>query len=199
VRPTKFSGATISAFEVQMLGTIKDIIRKGHVRRIERDAIVFDETSVQAAADVVYIDCTASAFVSRPTVPVFDGDRIMVQLVRNGQTCLSAAFIAHVEAAYHDEAEKNELCAPVRLPSADLDWARWTLADLRNARRWDADKELRRWVLEHRLSGAGVGSPDESAHGPEAARIRAGLREIRPRAEANLARLLADHDGQPSA
>jgi hypothetical protein len=189
-RPSKFSGATISAHEIGMLATIKDVVRKGYVQRIGRDAIELEGGQVQSRTDSLYIDCTGRAFTSRPTVPVFDGDRITVQLVRGGLTCLSAAFVAHVESMDRDEAEKNELCAPILLPSTDVDLLRWMLADLRNARRWGADKDLRRWVQEHRLSGAGVGSADESARGAEADRIRAGLRELRPKAEANLARLL---------
>jgi hypothetical protein len=190
VRPTKYSGATISLAEVEMLRAIKDVVRKGFVRRITRDAIVLDAGTVPGSPDALYIDCTARAFTSRPSVPVFDGDRITIQLVRAGLTCLSAAFVAHVEAAYSDEAEKNELCVPLRLPSTDMDWAHWALGDLRNARRWGADKALRRWVEQHPLSGAAVGGQDESARGAEADGIRAALRELRPRAEANLARLL---------
>ncbi len=192
VRPTKYSGATISINEVEMLGAIKDVVRMGYVRRIARDAIVLDQGSVPAVAGALYVDCTGRAFTSRPTVPIFDGDRITIQLVRAGLTCLSAAFVAHVEAAYQDEKEKNELCAPLKLPSTHVDWVRWVLGDLRNARRWGADKELRRWMEEHPLTGAGVGSPDDSARGAEADRIRAGLREMRPKAEANLARLLEE-------
>ena len=174
-----------------MLRAIKDVVRKGFVRRIAREAIVLDGGTVPSAADALYIDCTGRAFTARPTVPVFDGDRITIQLVRAGLTCLSAAFVAHVEATYRDQAEKNELCTPIALPSTDVDWLRWTLGDLRNARRWGADKELRRWVQEHRLSGAGVGGSDDSARGADADRIRAALREVRPKAEAGLARLLA--------
>ena len=190
VRPTKYSGATISLAEVEMLRTIRDVVRKGYVQRITRDAIVCDEASVPADPHALYVDCTARAFTSRPAVPVFDGNRITIQLVRAGLTCLSAAFVAHVEAAYSDEAEKNELCAPVKLPSTDIDWAHWQIGDLRNARRWGADKPLRRWVEQHPLSGAAAGGPDESARGAEADRIRAALRDVRPKAEANLARLL---------
>jgi hypothetical protein len=192
VRPSKYSGATISVPEVEMLRSIKDVVRMGYVRRIARDAIVLDHGSVKSTADALYIDCTGSAFTSRPPVPVFDGNRITIQLVRAGQTCLSAAFVARVEAAYQDEGEKNDLCAPLRLPSTHLDLVRWMLGDLRNARRWGADKELRRWMEEHRLSGAGVGGPDESARGAEADRIRVGLRDMRPKAEANLALLLEE-------
>jgi hypothetical protein len=190
VRPTKYSGATISVQEVEMLRAIKDVVRRGFVRRIARNAIVLDGGTVPGTADALYIDCTGRAFTSRPTVPVFDGDRITIQLVRGGLTCLSAAFVAHVEAKYRDQAEKNELCTPVVLPGTDVDWLRWALGDLRNARRWGADKDLRRWVQENRLSGAGIGTADDSARSAEADRIRAGLREVRPKAEANLARLL---------
>lgn len=189
-RPSKFSGATISEHEIGMLAAIEDVVRKGYVRRIGRDAIVLDGGEVPAHAASLYIDCTGRAFTSRPTVPVFDGSRINVQLVRSGLTCLSAAFVAHVEVAYQDDAMKNDLCSPILLPSTDVDLLRWMLADLRNARRWGADKDLRRWVQECRLSGAAVGSAHENARGAEADRIRAGMREFRPKAEANLARLL---------
>jgi hypothetical protein len=40
VWPTVFRGATLSILEVEALSTIKDVVRKGRVRRIERDAIV---------------------------------------------------------------------------------------------------------------------------------------------------------------
>jgi len=69
------------------------------------------------------------------------------------------------------------------------------LQDARNARRWSADKDLRRWVAEHRLSGLGVGSrttqPDEVRQA-----IIQRIREARPRAEANLARLAGEAEGR---
>jgi hypothetical protein len=34
-------------------------------------------------------------------------------MVRTCQPTFSAAFVAHIEATFHDEAEKNGLCAPV--------------------------------------------------------------------------------------
>ena len=43
-------------------------------------------------------------------MPVFAEDRITLQSVRTCQQVFSAAFIGHVEAAYDDEAHKNELC-----------------------------------------------------------------------------------------
>ena len=192
VRPTMYRGATISTTEVKMLRTIRNVVRKGQVRRIERGAILLEHGKTESAPNALYVDCTARAVGHRPTVPVFNGNRITIQMVRAGLICFSAAIIAHVEGTYEDEAEKNELCLPVQVGRTDLDWLHLALADLRTGRRWGANKALRRWVSEHRLSGSGAGSADESAYGPEAERIRERLREARPRAEANLARLVAE-------
>ncbi len=74
VWPTVFRGATLSILEVEALSTIKDVVRKGRVRRIERDAIVLEKGTVDAAPDDLYVDCTAKAFSRRPPVAVFNGE-----------------------------------------------------------------------------------------------------------------------------
>ena len=193
VWPTAFRGATLSILEVEALSTIKDVVRKGRVRRIERDAIVLERGKVDAAPDDLYVDCTAKAFSRRPPVPVFHGDQIMLQQVRPGRLSFSAAFIAHVEAVYDDDAIKNDLCAPIPTPDIAADLLTSMLSDLRNGRRWATEKALRPWIAEHRLSGAGF--PDTgAASDAEGILILERLREARPRAAANLARLVADLD-----
>jgi hypothetical protein len=191
VRPSMYRGATISVREVEMLRAIADVVRLGHVKRILGGAIELDDGRVPAAPDKLYIDCTARAIGCRPPVPVFAGRTVTVQAVRAHLVCLSAAVIAHVEGAYDGDAAKNELCRPIPVASSDVDWLRAALADLEAGRRWGADKALRRFMAEHRLIGATVGGPSEAARGAEAERVRERLREFRPRAEANLARLLA--------
>jgi len=153
VRPTGFRGATLSILEVEALSTIKDVVRKGRVRRIERDAIVLEKGTVDAAPDDLYVDCTAKAFSRRPPVPVFNGDQITLQMLRTGRFSFSAAFIAHAEAVYDDDAIKNDLCAPISTPDVAADWLRNMLSDLRNGQRWAAEKALRKWIAGHRLSG----------------------------------------------
>ena len=67
------------------------------------------------------------------------------------------------------------------------------LSDLRNGQRWAAEKALRTWIAEHRLSGAGF--PDTGAASrPEGMGILERLREARLGAAANLARLVAELD-----
>jgi hypothetical protein len=193
VLPTVYRGATLSLLEVEALSKIKDVVRKGRVRRIERDTIVLEEGTVDASPGDLFVDCTAKAFSRRAQVPVFNADNITLQIVRFGGLCFSAAFIAHVEAGYADDAIKNDLCAPISTPDVAADWLRDMISDLRNGQRWAAEKALRPWVAEHRLSGAGF--PDTgTASSPEGISILQRLRIARPRAAANLARLVAELD-----
>jgi hypothetical protein len=193
VWPTAYRGATLSILEVEALGSIKHVVRKGRVKRIERDAIVLERGKVDAAQDDLYVDCTAKAFSRRSPVPVFHENQITIQQVRPGRLSFSAAFIAHVEAVYDDDAIKNDLCGPISTPDIAADLIRNMLSDLRNGRRWATEKILRQWIAEHRLSGAGFSNTD-AASGPERIRILERLHEARPRAAANLARIIAELD-----
>ena len=190
VAPTMYRGATMSEAEVATLRTIKDVVRMGHVRAITRNRIELDHGAIEAAPDTLYIDCTARALRERAPQPIFAGDTITVQLVRAQLVSISVATIAHVEANYGSDEEKNDLCRPIPPAFSDIDWLRTTLADLRAAKRWSMDKPLRKWIAAHRLSGFGSRGV---AH-PEAESINARIRDARPRAEENLARLVAALD-----
>ena len=192
VTPTMYRGATISCLEVEALRSIKDVVRKGRVLRIEHQTVILEHGTIEGCSGSLYVDCTAKAFDTRPSVRVFDGDRITIQMLRSGAFCLSAAVIGHIEAAYDDETIKNELCKPMQSPNAPEDLVRRALEELQAGRRWSVDKTLHRWVAEHRLTGAGIGQADVAAHDPDADRIRKRLREARPKAEANLSRLIAE-------
>jgi hypothetical protein len=194
VTPTMYRGATMSEAEIATLRAIKDVVRKGHVRTIARDRVELDHGTIEATPDTLYIDCTARALQERLPQPIFAGDAITIQLVRAQLVSISAAAIAHVEANYGSDEEKNDLCRPIPPAFSDIDWLRTTLADLHTAKRWSADKPLRKWIASHRLSGfgsRGVGLPDADS-------INARIRDARPRAEANLTRLLAALDDAPA-
>ncbi|MGA8007006.1 MAG: NAD(P)-binding protein, partial [Burkholderiales bacterium] len=49
--PTMYRGATVSADELEQLRRIEDVVRLGHVRRIERDRIVLDGGAVATSPD----------------------------------------------------------------------------------------------------------------------------------------------------
>jgi len=192
VMPTMYHSATISIGEVQALRCIKNVVRFGRIKRIERGAVILERGEVETGADDLYVDCTASALGRRPTRPVFEDGRITIQTVRAALFCLSAASIAYVEARVDDEALKNRLCPPLALPNSSEDWLPMTLGELSVQKQWAEHPALRQWVSEHRLTGSNLRSKrTERPLDPEGKAIRDRLSSAVPRAIANLERLMA--------
>lgn len=152
VRPRMYRCATVSQPEFEQLRRITDVVRMGHVQRIEPTAIVLEQGSITTFPSALYIDCTADGAPERPAIAVFDGNQLTLQAVRGCQQVFSAAFTAHVEVAYADDAVKNELCEPIPHPDRDVDWLRLTRADLRNFARWLDDPDLIDWLSAARLN-----------------------------------------------
>ena len=155
VRPQMFHAATVSAAELAQLRRIKNVVRMGRVTAIEETEIVLEQGTIETGPDHIHVDCSASAITRRDTKPVFDGDTITPQTVRSYQPVFSASIIAHVEAAYDDEAEKNRLCSVVPLPNGIADFLPMTAAMMMNQYNWGQDKALSAWILNNRLDGFG--------------------------------------------
>lgn len=151
IRPAMYRCATVTRLELEQLRRITNVVRMGHLRAIEADRMVLDGGAVTVDGDELFIDCTADGAEKRPATPIFDSGRITLQSVRGCQQIFSAALIAHVEAAYPDDAVKNELCVPLPHPDTDLDWLRLALADYTNQLRWFDDPELMSWLSAARL------------------------------------------------
>jgi NAD(P)-binding Rossmann-like domain len=150
-RPTMYRCATVSRAELEQLRGITNVLRLGHVSRIEHDKIVLDDGELRAHPSTLYIDCTANGLERRPNLPVFDGQRITLQCVRGCQPVFSAAVIGHVEATKPDVRAKNGLCAPVPYPVDDLDWLRMLIVENDNHTRWLDDPEMAQWLESSRL------------------------------------------------
>ena len=153
VRPQMFHGATISQMELEELRKIKNVVRKGRVQSIEKDQITFKEGSIPTSENHIHVDCSASAISNLEMKPIFAGDLITPQTVRSYQPVFSAAFIAHVEAAYETEEQKNKLCQVVPLPNHDTDWIRMMAVFMMNQFNWSQEKDLRHWLRANRLDG----------------------------------------------
>ena len=156
VQPSMFHSAIMSDSEVNLLTRIKNIVRMGRVQRIELNQIVLERGRVVTDPQRLYVDCSASAVVRRPIVPVFDGDKITPQFVRTVQPTFSAALTAYVEVHYGDDAEKNKICTVVPLPDEPTDWLRMYGVNMGNQYRWSRDKKLRAWIEASRLDGFGA-------------------------------------------
>ena len=167
VEPTTYRCAVVSQTELAQLRRIGDVVRRGHVRRIEPTKIVLDQGTVPADPDTLYIDCSACAIVMPPVLPVFDGARINLFMVRTCQPLFSAAVIAYVESHVTDPTEKNALCTVVPSPERPIDWLRMWAVTLANTARWRQHAGLSAWLMQCRLNGFAVYmrgvKPDDTA------------------------------------
>ena len=152
VDPTMYHCAIVSLGELEQLRSINDVVRLGHIDTVEAEHVVMRDGTVPVDVPSLYVDCTTQGLPRPPSVPVFDGRHITLQSVRGCQQVFSSAFVAHVEAAYGDDATRNELCQPITHPDAPLDWLRMLLSDNRAQTRWLRDPELMDWLAASRLN-----------------------------------------------
>jgi hypothetical protein len=167
VEPTTYRCGTVSRDELDLLLGIADVVRLGRLRAIEPTRIVLEQGTLPANPDTLYVDCSASAIQLPPELPVFDGARINLFMVRFCQPLFSAALIAFVESHVEHDAERNALCAVVPSPEVPRDWIRMWAATLANTARWRQNPALNAWLMKCRLNGQAVMArglkPDDSA------------------------------------
>ncbi len=190
VRPTMYRCATVTQAELEQLRRIENVVRLGRVTAISDREITLEQGTVPTTPGTLHVDCSADGLATRPEVSVFDGEHMTLQTVRTCQQVFSAAFIAHVEAAYADDALKNELCHVIPHPDTDLDWVRTTLGNSLNGARWAQDKELSAW-----LAGARLDFTSSMTRGADPERLQAAgaaTAKFSEAAVANMARLLEE-------
>jgi hypothetical protein len=194
-RPSMFHLATISLGELETLRRIGNVIRMGHVRSIDARGLNLEHGHAPLPPGTLCIDCTASAVEPRPVQPIFQGERLVLQLTRLPLPTFSAALIAWVEAHHADDATKNRLCGTVPFPWKLEDYPRSLLVNMRNQYQWGQDKALRAWIRDSRLDGFGklIASVDPQDAAKQA--ILARFRTVVPAAMANLAKLVAGPAG----
>lgn len=197
VTPTRYRCALVSRHELAQLRRVADVVRMGHVQRVDASRLVLERGALDARPGTLYVDCSARALQPPPALPVFDGDTIHLLMVSACRPMFSAALIGRVEGSIGDERLKNALCAPVSSPEHPADWLRLRAATLANAERWGREPALQAWLRASRLDVAatlnGGVRPDDAA---SAALLRARAQAARA-AMANLARLL-DEQHEPS-
>ncbi len=155
VEPTVYRGATVTSHELDMLRSVRDKVRMGRVTRIDQGALVLEHGELAAPDNTLYVDCTAKPFASgtAPARPVFDGDRITLQMIRFPQITFSAALTAFLEASYETDAEKNRFATPIEVDETVEGFVRGMIPDFANRMNANTEPALRKWVLESRLDG----------------------------------------------
>lgn len=188
VVPTMTRGAILSEAELALLREIEDVVRRGHVRRIERNRIVFDGGSVSTSPSTLHVHCAAVGLARPPLRAVFEADRITLQPLFWSFACFPAALLGVVEATISDTAEKNRLCPPIHYWDVPRDYLAAYLALLAHERARSAHPALAAWAKTTRLNPmAGLG--DHRDH-PLIVQTREVIRQYGAAAATNLTRLL---------
>ena len=149
---TMFRGTMLSARELEAVRQIEDVVRLGHVRRVEADRIVLEQGEVETGPDVLHVDCTALGLRHAPATPIFEPDRIVLQQVRQNSPCFNAALVGFVEAHWDDDADKNRLCPPNPYARSVEDWPDLMRITWTAEYRWLSEPELAGWIAGSRLN-----------------------------------------------
>ena len=154
VSPTMYRCATVSQGEKESLGGIRNVIRKGRVRRIGSEQILLDEASIPTDRRQVHIDCTAAGLRVSPARPIFEQDRITLQQIRTCQPTFNAALVGYLESAREELEEKNRLCPPNPYPDTAIDWLSSSAISWRAQAVWNGDADLGAWMESSRLNAS---------------------------------------------
>ena len=152
VVPTMMKGATVSLEELEQLRRIHNVVRLGHVERIEPDQIVLEHGVFPTAPDHVHVHCAASGLSDNPPRAIFADDTITLQLVTRVGLTLSGALQGFLESTGRTTDEKNVLCPPTAMPHTPFDYLRAVSAGIRTEMGWQEAPDLQEWLERSRLN-----------------------------------------------
>jgi hypothetical protein len=189
ITPTMFRGAVVSEAEMALLRQIEDVVRKGHVRRIERDEVILDRGRIPTNEREIHVHCAARGLASPPLRPIFEPGRVTVQPFAWGYSCYQFAMLGVVEATVADDAEKNRLCPPIAYWDENEDYASAFLAAMTSDRARADHPPLVAWARSTRLNPtSGISSYRDD---PRVIESRERIRRSAAAAGQNLQRILA--------
>ncbi|WP_402463299.1 NAD(P)-binding protein [Isoptericola aurantiacus] len=191
VTPTMARVPTLGRWELDLLRTVTDVVRAGHLRRALPGRLVLDGGDVRVPQDAVVVHCAAAGLRMRPAVPIWSPGRMVLQPVRAGFPCFGAALTGFVEATRADvpDAAKNALCPATPLFSTPRDWVGAQAEGARAGRAFMADPDVARWSHTTSLNPSRVTPQDRER--PEVQEAVGRLRSVTDAGVRGLTRLAA--------
>jgi hypothetical protein len=177
VMPTMAKAPTLAAWELEQLRTLENVVRRGHVRAVDRGRLTFADGSVAVADDALVVHCAADGLKYPPLVPVWRPDGITLQAIRAGFPCFGAALVGYVEATRTDDDEKNRLCPPTGYGNSMADWARMNVRGTQAVMSFTSEPDIKEWANGVALNPARVppGHPGSPALDDARARLATHL------------------------
>jgi hypothetical protein len=191
-QPTMAKTPTLGAWELDLLRTVENVVRLGHVRSVAAGEMVLDGGVLPLAGDALVVHCAASGLQNPPMVPIWGTDAIRLQSIRVGFPCFCAALAGFVEATRDDDGERNRLCPPNLYGNSLAQWAQMQVLGSRAAATYGSEPDIAGWANACALNPARI---DEAQRAEPA--VRAQQARLGEHAERGLARL-AELAGTPS-
>jgi hypothetical protein len=154
VAPTMFRGAVVTEADVDLLRRIEDVVRLGHVRRIERNEIVLESGRIPTSPRSLHVHCAARGLARPPLRPIFEPGRVTNQAFLWGFACYQAAMLGVMEATIESDEEKNSLCPPIPFWDKNEDYLSAFFATMAADRARAGHPQLAQWVKTTRLNPA---------------------------------------------
>lgn len=161
VMPTMAKGPTLGEWELDILRTVTNVVRLGHIRRVDRGRMTLDGGTATIANDAVVVHCAAPGLKYPPLIPIWGPEVITLQAIRAGFPCFGAALAGYVEATRDSDDEKNRLCPPSPYGNSMADWARMNLLGSRAVATFSAEPDIKAWADSVAINPARVG-PDHA-------------------------------------
>ena len=190
VFPTMAKTPTLGAWELDLLRTVENVVRLGHIRHVTKGEIVLERGAVPLPAGSLVVHCAASGLQYPPLVPLWEPDKIRLQTIRAGFPCYCAALAGYVEATRDDDRERNRLCPPNTLPNSPADWATMQVRGTLATRAYGAEPDVADWANGCALNPARMTSSQRDQPAVRAAAAR--LSEHVDRGLARLAELAGE-------
>lgn len=184
VVPTMAKTPTLAEWELDLLRTVENVVRRGHIRHVNRGQLVLDRGVVAVRDDALVVHCAASGLAYPPMVPIWGADMIRLQTIRAGFPCFCAALAGYVEATRDNDRERNRLCPPNVYGNSLVDWARMQVRGALATAAFGAEPDIANWSNACALNPARL----EPARRDEPA-VRAALARVAEHAEQGIASL----------
>jgi hypothetical protein len=176
VVPTMAKTPTLAEWELDILRTIENVVRLGHIKQVTSREIELTQGSVPLPSGALVVHCAASGLQYPPIVPIWGTDKIRLQTTRVGFPCFNGALLGYVEATRDDDDERNRLCPPNTLPDTLATWTRMQVRGTLATRAFGAEPDIAEWANGCALNPARV--PAEQAEEPEVKAARARIAEF---------------------
>ena len=153
VAPRMYHAATLTVAELELLRTVDNVVRLGHVKSIGAAEIVLERGTISTDRGELYVDCSAPGLGVAPARPIFEPGRITLQCISTVFPTFNAAMIGYLEASRADDhVAKSRLSPTNRYPDAAKDWIANMHGQLEALRLWNEQPDITAWLESSRLN-----------------------------------------------